>query len=198
LNTANNIIRILKDNIALHQAVLEDENILNQIQTISESIISSIKEGNLVMICGNGGSAADAQHMAAELVGRFEKERKGLPAIDLTANAPIITSLANDYDFNKVFSRQVESFGKTGDILIGFSTSGNSKNVAEAFRYARERGIVTIGMLGRQGGILKDLSDIPLIVPHEITARIQEVHATIIHIVCGIVELYFAENSNEK
>ena len=197
MNIVSDIVQIIRDNIALHQAVLADENLLDQIKMISENIISAIEAGNLVMICGNGGSAADAQHMAAELVGRFEKERKGLPVMDLTANAPVITSLANDYEFNKVFSRQVESFGKPGDIVIGFSTSGNSKNVAEAFRYAREHGIATIGILGRQGGIIKDLSDIGLIVPHEVTARIQEVHATIIHVICGAVEIYFAQSSHE-
>lgn len=194
----NSIIQILKENIELHQAILHDEALIDQIDLISQKIITVIVEGKLVMTCGNGGSAADAQHMAAELVGRFEKERRGLPAIDLTANGPIITSLANDYNFNKVFSRQVESLGTKGDLLVGFSTSGNSKNVAEAFRSAREKGILTVGLLGRDGGILKELSDIPLIVPHQVTARIQEVHATIIHIICGIVEKYFAEEINEK
>lgn len=194
----NNIIQILKENIELHQAILYDEALINQIDLISQKMIQVIEAGKLVMICGNGGSASDAQHMAAELVGRFEKERRGLPAIDLTANGPIITSLGNDYDFHKVFSRQVESLGTEGDMLVGFSTSGNSKNVAEAFRYAREKGICTVGLLGRDGGILKELSDIPLIVPHQVTARIQEVHATIIHITCGIVEKYFAEVINEK
>lgn len=194
----NNIIQILKENIELHQAILYDEALINQIDLISQKMIQVIEAGKLVMICGNGGSASDAQHMAAELVGRFEKERRGLPAIDLTANGPIITSLGNDYDFHKVFSRQVESLGTEGDMLVGFSTSGNSKNVAEAFRYAKEKGIFTVGLLGRDGGILKELSDIPLIVPHQVTARIQEVHATIIHITCGIVEKYFAEVTNEK
>jgi D-sedoheptulose 7-phosphate isomerase len=194
----NSIIWILKENIELHQAILHDEALIDQIDLISQKIITVIAEGKLVMTCGNGGSAADAQHMAAELVGRFEKERRGLPAIDLTANGPIITSLANDYNFIKVFSRQVESLGTKGDLLVGFSTSGNSKNVAEAFRSAREKGIITVGLLGKDGGILKELSDIPLIVPHQVTARIQEVHATIIHIICGIVENYFAEEINEK
>ncbi len=198
MSTVNDIREILKENITLHQTVMNDDNLLNQISMISEEIILAIKAGKKVMICGNGGSAGDAQHMVAEFVGRFEKERNGLPAIDLTANAPIITSIANDYDFSKIFSRQVESFGNTGDILIGISTSGNSNNVAEAFHEAKKRGIITIGFLGRQGGILKDLSNIPLVVPHEVTARIQEVHATIIHIICGIVEKYFAENKNEK
>jgi len=197
MNTADHVTQIFKENIALHQAVLNDNNKLSEIEMISEKIISAMSAGKKVMVCGNGGSAADAQHMVAELIGRFEKERMGLPAIDLTANAPVITSLANDYNFDKVFTRQVESIGKSGDILIGISTSGNSKNVADAFCFAREHGIITIGLLGRQGGILKELSDIPLIIPHEVTARIQEVHATIIHIICGIVEKHFAENHNE-
>lgn len=198
MNTANDIVRIFESNIKLHQTVLKDDNFIHQIVKISEAIISAITENKKVMICGNGGSAADAQHMAAELVGRFERERKGLPAVDLTANAAIMTSLANDYNFNKVFSRQLESIGIKGDILIGISTSGNSKNVVDAFQYAKEIGIFTIGLLGKDGGALKDLSDIPLVVPHDVTARVQEVHATVIHIICGMVEQYFAEKNNEK
>jgi Phosphoheptose isomerase len=194
----NDISKIFEENITLHQVVLKDNKIISQIGMISEKIIAAIDCNKKIIVCGNGGSAADAQHMVGEFVGRFEKERKGLPAIDLTANSPIMTSVANDYEFNKVFARQVESLGNEGDILIGFSTSGNSKNVVEAFRYANANGIFTVGLLGGQGGVLGELSNIPLIVPHNVTARVQEVHATIIHIICGIVESYFAGKDDEK
>lgn len=193
----SSVVKMLKDNIGLHQKVLSNILLLNQISEICNKIVLAIVSEKKVMACGNGGSAADAQHLIAELVGRFVKTRKGLPAVDLTSNAATMTAIANDYNYENVFRRQVESIGKNGDILIGISTSGNSKNIIEAFRYAKSCGIITVGLLGHNGGNLKDLSDIPLIVPHNETARIQEAHGTIIHIICALVENSLEGKGNE-
>ena len=140
------------------------------------------------MILGNGGSAADAQHMACELVGRFTMERKGLPAIALTANPSILTSISNDFGFENVFSRQVEALANEGDIIIAISTSGNSKNVFKAVKLANKKKVKTIGMTGESGGELAKLVDVNINVPSNNTPRIQEAHLTIIHIICELVE----------
>ncbi|WP_457622581.1 D-sedoheptulose 7-phosphate isomerase [Persephonella sp.] len=152
-----------------------------------------LKNGNKVLICGNGGSSADAQHFAAEIVGRFELERKGFPAIALTTDTSILTAVGNDYGFENIFSRQVEALGEKGDILIGISTSGNSENVVRAVLKAKEIGMFTAGFLGKDGGKLKDLVDFPFIVKHNTTARIQEVHLTLEHTLCKIIDLYLTE-----
>jgi len=144
--------------------------------------------GSKLLIAGNGGSAADSQHFAAEIVGRYKKERRGYPAIALTTDTSILTAWGNDYDFESVFSRQIESLGQQGDIFLGISTSGNSKNVILAVKKAKEMGMITIGLLGNNGGNLKDLVDMSIIVPSTNTARIQEVHITIIHILCEEIE----------
>ncbi|CAB3289303.1 putative phosphoheptose isomerase [Methanocaldococcus lauensis] len=153
-----------------------------------EIISKALKNGNKILICGNGGSAADSQHFAAEIVGRFKLERKGLPAIALTTDTSILTAIGNDYGFEKIFERQVEALGKKGDVLIGISTSGNSENVIRAVNKAKEMGIYTIGLLGKGGGKLKDIVDLALIVPSNDTARIQECHLTIYHVICEEVE----------
>ncbi|WP_457612492.1 D-sedoheptulose 7-phosphate isomerase [Methanocaldococcus sp.] len=153
-----------------------------------EIIVKELKNGNKVLICGNGGSAADAQHFAAEIVGRFKLERKGFPAIALTTDTSILTAIGNDYGFDKIFERQVEALGKKGDILVSISTSGNSENVIRAVNKAKEIGIFTIGLLGKGGGKLKDIVDLALIVPSNDTARIQECHLTIYHVICEEVE----------
>ncbi|WP_456472565.1 D-sedoheptulose 7-phosphate isomerase [Methanocaldococcus sp.] len=153
-----------------------------------EIIVEALKNGNKVLICGNGGSAADAQHFAAEIVGRFKLERKGFPAIALTTDTSILTAIGNDYGFDKIFERQVEALGKKGDILVSISTSGNSENVIRAVNKAKEIGIFTIGLLGKGGGKLKDIVDLALIVPSNDTARIQECHLTIYHVICEEVE----------
>ncbi|XRO75820.1 D-sedoheptulose 7-phosphate isomerase [Methanocaldococcus sp. 28A] len=153
-----------------------------------EIILEALKNGNKILICGNGGSAADAQHFAAEIVGRFKLERKGLPAIALTTDTSILTAIGNDYGFKKIFERQVEALGKKGDVLIGISTSGNSENVIRAVNKAKEMKIYTIGLLGKGGGNLKDIVDLALIVPSNDTARIQECHLTIYHVICEEVE----------
>ncbi|AEF95810.1 D-sedoheptulose 7-phosphate isomerase [Methanotorris igneus] len=161
-----------------------EENLRKSIEIIAEVL----KNGNKILICGNGGSAADAQHFAAEIVGRFKLERKGLPAIALTTDTSILTAIGNDYGFEMIFERQVEALGKKGDVLVGISTSGNSKNVIRAVNKAKEMGIYTIGLLGKGGGKLKDIVDLALVVPSNDTARIQECHLTIYHVICEEVE----------
>lgn len=155
-------------------------------------IAKRLSMGNKILICGNGGSAADAQHFAAEIVGRFEKERKGYPAIALTTDTSALTAIGNDYGFEHIFSRQVEALGKKGDILIGISTSGNSQNVIKAVEAAKDMGIFTVGFLGKDGGKLKDIVDTAFIVNHQKTARIQEVHLTLEHAICNIIDLYIS------
>ncbi len=161
-------------------------------------IAKRLKNGNKVLICGNGGSAADSQHFAAEIVGRFEAERKAYPAIALTTDTSALTAIGNDYGFEKVFSRQVEGLGQKGDILIGISTSGNSQNVIEAVKVAKEMGIFTVGFLGKDGGKLKDLVDKSFIVFHKSTARIQEVHLVLEHSLCKIIDMYLTGEISEE
>lgn len=175
----------LKESISVKNETLN--TLAPKIEETATAIISAIKQGGKILICGNGGSAADSQHFAAELISRFKRERKSYPAIALTTDSSILTAIGNDYSFEKVFSRQVEGLGKKGDILVGISTSGNSKNIIEAFNTAKSIGIKTIGLLG-SGGILNTLSDIAITVPSNNTPRIQETHITIIHIICLLIE----------
>jgi D-sedoheptulose 7-phosphate isomerase len=166
----------------------------DKLKNAIEIIYNALKSGNKILICGNGGSAADAQHFAAELVGRFKLERRGFPAIALTTDTSILTALGNDYGFDIIFERQVEALGKEGDVLVGISTSGNSENVIRAVNKAKEMGIYTIGLLGKGGGKLKDIVDLALIVPSNDTARIQECHLTIYHVICEEVEKRLTED----
>lgn len=159
-----------------------------QIAKSINAIINCIKKGNKIILFGNGGSAADAQHIAAELIGRFEANRRSFPAIALTTDSSVITSLSNDYSYDVVFSRQCESLVSQGDVVIGISTSGNSKNVEKGLVMARKRGATIIGLLGNKGGAIKKLVDIPIVVNSSRTSRIQEVHRVIYHIICEIVE----------
>jgi D-sedoheptulose 7-phosphate isomerase len=149
---------------------------------------SSLKAGGKLLICGNGGSAADAQHFAAEMIGRLSRERSAIPAIALTTDTSIITAVANDYSIAEIFRRQVEGLGCAGDVLVAISTSGNSENVVQAVEAAREKQMTTIGLLGRDGGRLARLTDAALIVPSSSSQRVQEVHITVIHAWCGLVE----------
>jgi D-sedoheptulose 7-phosphate isomerase len=151
-------------------------------------MVSALAAGGKVMLCGNGGSAADSQHMAAELVGRFVKERRALAAVALTTDTSALTSIGNDYGFEDVFARQVAGLGRAGDCLIAISTSGNSRNVIRAAQAARSLGIHTIGLLGRDGGELARHCDVPIVVPSTTTARIQEAHIFIGHTLCAMVE----------
>ena len=155
------------------------------------AILASVTGGNKVLACGNGGSAADAQHFAAEFVGRFERERPELAAVALTTDSSIITAIANDYDFNVIFSRQVRALGQAGDVLLAISTSGNSANVLAAIEAAHERDMTVVALTGRGGGKIQQAlreTDVHICVPHERTARIQEVHALVIHCICDGVD----------
>ena len=160
----------------------------DNIQAVADKIIESLKNGGKVLLCGNGGSAADCQHIAGEFVGRFKLERKSLPAIALTTDTSILTAWSNDYEFESVFARQVEALGKQGDVLIGISTSGNSKNIVKAFEKGKEIGTVNISLTGNDGGVIKQVSDLNINVNNNSTPRIQECHVLAYHIFCGLVE----------
>ncbi len=153
-----------------------------------EAIAGALRCGRKVMFCGNGGSAADSQHLAAEFTGRFVADRRPLAGLALSTDCSALTCISNDYGYEHVFLRQVQALGFSGDCLVGISTSGNSENVVRAFRYARTTGITTIGLLGRDGGQMSALSDIPIVVPSKITARIQEAHIMIGHVLCEMAE----------
>lgn len=163
-------------------------NILQQIERIAAKVKEALANGNKVLFCGNGGSAADSQHLAAEFVGRFQKERQGLPAIALTVDTSILTAVGNDYGFDRVFARQVEALGQKGDVLVGISTSGNSPNVVKAVELAKEKGIYCVGMTATGGGHLAELCDECIAVPAQVTARAQEMHILIGHILCELVD----------
>ena len=182
----NKITSILRDSVKVQESLVAGAS--DKIESAAKAILAALKNGGKVLIFGNGGSAADSQHFAAELVGRFKKERPPLPAIALTVNTSTLTAIANDYGYDVVFARQIEALGVKGDIAVGLSTSGNSKNVIEAFRKARKLGMSTIGLLGRDGGKIKDECDIAIIVRSNDTPRIQEAHITIIHILCEIID----------
>ncbi len=161
---------------------------------LAEALIRTLESGGKVLFCGNGGSAADSQHLAAELLGRYKRNRKGLPALALSTDTSVLTSVGNDFGFETVFSRQVEAIGKAGDLLIGISTSGKSPNVMQALKKARDMGLATAAFLGNAGTAMDKLADIAIHVPSTETARIQEGHIAVGHIVCDIVESRFAEN----
>ena len=167
---------------------LKNSNYDNNLIEIVNLITNSLSNGGKLMIAGNGGSAADSQHISAELIGRFKEERKSLPAIALTCDTSILTCMGNDYGFDYIFSRQVEGLGKKGDILLGISTSGNSKNIIEAVNKAKEMDIITIGLLGKDGGKLKELCDYNITFPYSETARVQEHHMMTYHLLCEFIE----------
>lgn len=181
------IERSLKESIETKTALLSSS--IETIARIAEVSVNVLKGGGKMILFGNGGSAADAQHLAAELVGRFSRNRKAIPALSLTVNTSVLTAVANDYDFSRVFVRQLEAYLQPHDMVIGISTSGNSDNVLEAFRYARSHSVPTIGFTGGEGGKMKDLVDYCLVVPSRSTARIQEAHITIGHILCELIEM---------
>ena len=177
-----------------HQAAIHALIALeNEIQSTGERLIAALRAGGKILICGNGGSAADAQHIAAELVGRFGHTRRGLPAIALTTDSSALTSIGNDFGFDAVFSRQVEALARPGDVLIGISTSGNSRNVIAAVQCAADMGVSTLGLLGGQGGALKGLLDQSILAPSSDTPRIQECHILIAHIWCAMIDEAFKD-----
>ena len=179
---------IIAASIDVKAAILGDERLLTVIQDVADECIHAYKRKNKVLFCGNGGSAADAQHLAAELCGRFYKDRPALFAEALHVNTSYITAVSNDYSFDEVYSRMLRGKGVQGDILFGISTSGNSKNVLNAFDTARNMEIITVGMTGFNGGELKNRSDFLINVPSENTPRIQEAHILIGHIICEFIE----------
>lgn len=188
------IRHIIEASIEAKQQVLQNEELLQTLESATAVIVSALKAGNRLYFCGNGGSAADAQHLAAEFSGRFYKDRNALPAEALHVNTSYLTAVANDYGFDLVYSRLVEGIMQKGDVLVGLSTSGNSANIVKAFEAARVKGVVTVGFTGLTGGILKSLSDYLVNVPSADTPRIQECHILLGHIVCQLAEdRYFAE-----
>ena len=183
------IERIIKGSIKVKEELLKDTELHKTIISVVDVISEAFQKGNRVIFCGNGGSAADAQHLAAELSGRFYKDRKALPAEALHCNTSYLTAVANDYDYDSIYSRLVDGTMKTGDILIGISTSGNSKNIVKAFEVANTKNITTIGLTGIDGGKLNKISDYIIKVPSNDTPRVQESHILLGHIICELVEL---------
>jgi D-sedoheptulose 7-phosphate isomerase len=174
-------IKVATDSLTgLHESIIKVCNLVNE----------CVKNGNKILLFGNGGSAGDAQHIAAEFIGRFVKERRSLPAIALTTDTSAITAIANDYGFDHIFERQVEGLAVQGDILIGISTSGNSNNVIRALALGKQLNCICIGLCGRDGGLMNSHCDINLVVPSNVTARIQEMHILIGHIICSVVDHY--------
>lgn len=182
------IEKIIRDSISVKNDILNDEELLRKIHTFTNMLISTYRNNGKVLFCGNGGSAADAQHIAAELSGRFYLDRKPLYAEALHCNSSYMTSVSNDYGFENVFSRAIEAAGRKGDVLVGITTSGNSANVLKAFEKAREIGVSTIAMTGKDGGKIASISDLLINVPSTCTPRIQEAHIMIGHIICELVE----------
>ena len=178
----------LQESARLKEEILDSIETVKIIAKIAEVIIQAYRKGKKVILFGNGGSAADAQHIAAELIGKYYLERAPLPAIALTVNTSSLTAISNDYSFAQVFAKQLEALGEAGDVAIGISTSGNSENVLEALKAAKEKGLITIGFTGKRGGKLKDIVDYCLHIPSDDTPRIQEGHITVGHIICEIVE----------
>lgn len=181
---------IIRNYISRHRQVMSlvEDQLSPAITAAAVLLIDALAEGNKVLVIGNGGSAADAQHLAAELVGRFLRERRPLPAIALTTDTSILTAVGNDYGFDQVFSRQVEALARSGDVVIGISTSGKSANVRAALIAARAAGCRTVGLLGRDGGDIAGLVDLALVVPVQETPHIQEAHVAMIHILCELIE----------
>jgi len=177
---------ILLESIQVKEAILRSQ--IDSILGIAKLMIDCLRKDGKVIVFGNGGSASDSQHIAAELVGRFKKDRSALAGIALTTNTSILTSLANDYGYDVVFSRQIEALGKKNDIVLGISTSGKAKNVVLGIKQAKKMGIKTVALSGGDGGEIAKLADVSLVVPSKITARIQEAHITIAHIICEMIE----------
>ena len=188
MNHIDNIRRHIEESVQTKQLILDDEQMLNQIGQAADMIIKAYRSGKKTLLAGNGGSAADAQHIAGEFVSKFYFDRPGIPSIALTTDTSILTAIGNDYGFERLFARQVEAQGVEGDVFIGISTSGNSKNIVAALRAGKEKGIHTIGLTGSKPCEMDGLCDITLKVPSDQTPRIQESHIMIGHILCGLVE----------
>ena len=188
------IKKIIKSSIDTKQSVLQNEGLLKTIEASVEVIVNAFRNGNRVYFCGNGGSAADAQHLAAEFSGRFYTNRKALPAEALHCNTSYLTAVANDYGFDEIYSRLIDGIGEAGDVLVGLSTSGTSANIIKAFETAKKKEMITIGFTGKSGGNMKPLCDHLINIPSTDTPRIQESHIMVGHIICQLVEeIYFAK-----
>jgi len=182
---------IQKSLIDTHQTLdrmVRDELLIAKLEEIAKVSITCLKNGGKILLAGNGGSAADAQHIAGELVSRFEFDRPGLPAIALTTDTSILTAIGNDYGYEKLFARQVQALGNKGDVFIGYSTSGKSKNILNALEESRRKGLICVGFSGNTGGLLPELCDYLLLIPVQTTPRIQEGHLMLGHILCGLIE----------
>lgn len=185
---------LVQNSIDVKKQILSDDKLVQSIMDCVNIIVSAFESGNKVLFCGNGGSASDAQHLAAEFSGRFYKDRDALPAEALHCNTSYLTAVANDYSYDVIYSRLIKGIGRKSDVLIGLSTSGNSKNIVSAFETAKEKGMITIAFTGSHGGKLKKLSDQLINIPSDDTPRIQESHITVGHIICELVEeIYFRE-----
>ena len=182
------ISSIINESIKVKQALLSDAHLIAQIDTVVKVITTAFQNGNSVYFAGNGGSAADAQHLAAEFSGRFYKDRKALPSEALHCNTSYLTAVANDYSYEVIYARLIEGITKPGDVLVGISTSGNSGNIVKAFEMAKTKQVVTIGFTGDKGGKMKEISDYLINVPSNDTPRIQESHILVGHIICELVE----------
>ena len=182
----------IKESVAVKERILQDESLIGQINSAFELIYECMRNGGKVLLCGNGGSASDALHITGELVGRFQCERKAMAAVCLNADVATMTAISNDYGYDRVFKRAVEGLMNPQDVLIGISTSGNSENVFLAIEKAKEIGGKTIAFLGKDGGKIRGIADIPIVVPGDNTARIQESHIMIGHIICELVENAYA------
>ena len=178
----------IRESVDVKQAILENEEMITRIGLIAEAITDTLRRGGKLILCGNGGSASDALHFAGEIVGRFQKERLAWPAVVLNADVATMTAIANDYGYDDVFACQAEGHVNKGDCFVGISTSGNSENVLRALRVAREKGARTVGLTGKSGGLIAREADFGFVVPSQTTARIQESHIMIIHILCEIIE----------
>lgn len=184
----NYIINQINDSAATKKAIVENEALINMLVEVAQACVEVYRKGKKILIAGNGGSAADAQHFAAELVGRYGFDRPSLPSIALTTDSSNLTAIGNDYGYEYVFSRQLEGLAQEGDLFIGISTSGNSQNVMNAFVSAKDRGVTTVALVGRDGGKMAHMADYAIIVPSNATPRIQESHLLIEHMICDIIE----------
>ena len=188
VNSRELIIQRFQESIAIKEKIIGNNNLIKMIADISEQLTNVIKAGNKLILCGNGGSASDALHFAGEIVGRFQMDRPAWAAIVLNADVATMTAIANDYGYDEVFARQAEAHVRPGDLFIGISTSGNSENILRAAKVAKEKGAITAAFLGKDGGRIKDIVDYPIVVECNTTARVQESHICIIHIICELIE----------
>ncbi len=192
------VVNEFQASLAVKQRILDDPEFLQQVTDMGHLLIDRYQAGSKLLVAGNGGSAADAQHIAAEFVSRFNFDRPGLPALALTTDTSILTAVGNDYGYEQLFRRQIEANGVGGDVFLGISTSGNSPNILQALKAARLKGIVTFGLTGKSGGEMRELCDHCLCVPSEDTPRIQEAHILIGHTLCAMVELALFEDPRAR